>query len=74
MFQPVTVFAGSNGKPTQPPDQPIDPKDPDVPVIEDPVEPTDPEDPINEPVKSYNYYDPNNFQNYIRAPGRQHMH
>ena len=74
MNQHTNFSQGPNGKPTQPPDEPIDPKDPDAPNIEDPVEPTDPEDPVQEPIKSYNYYDPNNFRNYIRTPERHHIH
>jgi hypothetical protein len=75
---PHNNFYDMNGKPTQPPEQPVDPKDPDQPNIGDPVEPTDPEDPIQEPVKSNNRsrnrYDPNDMLNYIRLPGREHIH
>ncbi len=67
-------YRETNGNPTQPQPEPIDPKDPDAPNIEDPVEPTDPEDPIQEPVRSSNYYDPNNLRNYIRMPERHHIH
>jgi hypothetical protein len=70
----TAFYLNPNGKPTRPDDEPIDPKDPDHPIIEDPVEPTDPEDPIQEPIRSRSYYDPNNLQNYIRAPGRNEMH
>ena len=74
MNDPNTVYLNMDGKPSQPQEEPIDPKDPDQPNIEDPVEPTEPGDPVSEPVKSYNYYDPNNLLNYIREPERHHIH
>jgi hypothetical protein len=74
MNQPTNFNQDPNGRPTQPQEEPIDPTDPDDPIIKDPVEPTDPEDPIPEPVKSYNYYDPNNLHNYIRTPERHYIH
>ncbi|MES2625795.1 MAG: hypothetical protein V4628_10980 [Pseudomonadota bacterium] len=74
MIMHEKFYLNPNGKPTRPEDEPIDPKDPDDPVIEDPVEPTEPNDPIQEPIRSSSRYDPNNFENYVRAPGRNELH